>query len=222
MKNIVLSILFLAINWTLNAQDYSRLKVFANEEQLYKLGNLGVAVDHGMRKEGTFFISDFSSAERAIMDQYEFNYEVLIEDVEQYYIDILNSPEKEQDALKNTICSNTSGGTSSYANPIAPTNFNLGTMGGYLKYNEMLAELDAMVQQYPNLITAKAPISTFLTHENRPIYHVKISDNPNVNENEPKALYTAIHHAREPMSLMETIFFMWYVLENYGTNEEIT
>ena len=222
MKNIVLSILFLAINWTLNAQDYSRLKVFANEEQLYKLGNLGVAVDHGMRKEGTFFISDFSSAERAIMDQYEFNYEVLIEDVEQYYIDILNSPEKEQDALKNTICSNASGGTSSYANPATPTNFNLGTMGGYLKYNEMLAELDAMVQQYPNLITAKAPISTFLTHENRPIYHVKISDNPNVNENEPKALYTAIHHAREPMSLMETIFFMWYVLENYGTNEEIT
>ena len=222
MKNIVLSILFLAINWTLNAQDYSRLKVFANEEQLYKLGNLGVAVDHGMRKEGTFFISDFSSTERAIMDQYEFNYEVLIEDVEQYYIDILNNPEKEQGGLKNTICSNTSGGTSSYANPIAPTNFNLGTMGGYLKYNEMLAELDAMVQQYPNLITAKAPISTFLTHENRPIYHVKISDNPNVNENEPKALYTAIHHAREPMSLMETIFFMWYVLENYGTNEEIT
>jgi carboxypeptidase T len=222
MKNIVLSILFLAINWTLNAQDYSRLKVFANEEQLYKLGNLGVAVDHGMRKEGTFFISDFSSAERAIMDQYEFNYEVLIEDVEQYYIDILNNPEKEQGALKNTICSNTSGGTSSYANPATPTNFNLGTMGGYLKYNEMLAELDAMVQQYPNLITAKAPISTFLTHENRPIYHVKISDNPNVNENEPKALYTAIHHAREPMSLMETIFFMWYVLENYGTNEEIT
>jgi carboxypeptidase T len=222
MKNIVLSILFLAINWTLNAQDYSRLKVFANEEQLYKLGNLGVAVDHGMRKEGTFFISDFSSAERAIMDQYEYNYEVLIEDVEQYYIDILNNPEKEQGGLKNTVCSNTSGGTSSYANPATPANFNLGTMGGYLKYNEMLAELDAMVQQYPNLITAKAPISTFLTHENRPIYHVKISDNPNVDENEPKALYTAIHHAREPMSLMETIFFMWYVLENYGTNEEIT
>jgi len=40
-----------------------------------------------------------------------------------------------------------------------------------------------MVQQYPNLITAKAPISTFLSHENRPIYHVKISDNPNVDEN---------------------------------------
>jgi len=222
MKNILLSLIFFTLTLTLNAQDYSRLKVFANEEQLYKLGNLGVAVDHGISKEGTFFISDFSRSERVIMDQYEFNYEVLIEDVEQYYIDILNNPKKEEAILKNTICSNTSSGSSSYANPTTPTNFNLGTMGGYLKYNEMLAELDAMVQQYPNLITAKAPISTFLSHENRPIYHVKISDNPNVDENEPKALYTAIHHAREPMSLMETIFFMWYVLENYGTNEEIT
>jgi PKD repeat protein/murein tripeptide amidase MpaA len=222
MKNILLSFIFLTLTLSLNAQDYSRLKVFANEEQLYKLGNLGVAVDHGIRKEGTFFISDFSRSERAIMDQYEFNYEVLIEDVEKYYIDILNNPKKEEAILKNTICSNTSSGSSSYASPTTPTNFNLGTMGGYLKYNEMLAELDAMVQQYPNLITAKAPISTFLSHENRPIYHVKISDNPNVDENEPKALYTAIHHAREPMSLMETIFFMWYVLENYGMNEEIT
>jgi PKD repeat protein len=222
MKSFILSVVFFALSWTLNAQDYSRLKVFVNEDQLVKLGNLGVTVDHGIHKEGTFFISDFSSAERSIMDQYEFNYEVLIEDVEQYYIDILNNPQKQEPSLKNTICSNTSSGSSNYANPTTPTNFNLGTMGGYLKYNEMLAELDAMVQQYPNLITAKAPISTFLSHENRPIYHVKISDNPNVDENEPKALYTAIHHAREPMSLMETIFFMWYVLENYGTNEEIT
>ena len=222
MKSTLLSIIIICLSWSANAQDYSRLKVFATNDQLIKLGNLGVTVDHGIRKEGSFFISDFSSAERAIMDQYEFDYEVLIEDVEQYYIDILNHPEKQESGLKNASCASTSGSGSIYANPATPTNFNLGTMGGYLKYNEMLAELDAMVQQYPNLITAKAPISSFVTHENRPIYHVKISDNPNVNETEPKVLYTAIHHAREPMSLMETIFFMWYVLENYGTNEEIT
>jgi PKD repeat protein len=222
MKSFLLSFVFFTLTWTIKAQDYSRLKVLVDEAQLYKLGNLGVAVDHGIRKEGTFFISDFSRSERTIMDQYEFNYEVLIEDVEQYYIDILTNPERQPASLKNTICSNTSGGSSSYVNPITPTNFNLGTMGGYLKYTEMLAELDAMAQQYPNLMTVKAPISTFVTHENRPIYHVKISDNPNVDENEPKVLYTAIHHAREPMSLMETIFFMWYVLENYGTNDEIT
>ena len=130
MKSILLSLIFFACSWTLNAQDYSRLKVFVDDAQLNKLGNLGVAVDHGIRKEGTFFISDFSRAERNIMDQYEFNYEVLIEDVEQYYIDLLNNPEKQTPSLKNATCSNTSGSGSGYASPVTPTNFNLGTMGG--------------------------------------------------------------------------------------------
>lgn len=219
MKSLILlfTIVFSSIIF---AQDYSRVKVFGNAEDLYQLSQLGVAVDHGIRKEGTFFISDFSKEEIQIMQDYEFDYEILIPDVQAYYVNILNNPEAAH-TTKNPTCSSTGGGSTGFS-PTTPSNFNLGTMGGYLKYNEMLAELDDMFAQYPNLITQKAPISTFLTANNRPIYHVKISDNPNVNETEPKVLYTAIHHAREPMSLMETIFFMWYVLENYGTNEEIT
>ena len=206
------------------AQNYSRVKVFGDNEDLHRLGELGVAVDHGIRKEGMFFISDFSKQEIEIMNQYGFDHEILIADVEAYYVELLNNPSKDPNQiLKNASCSGTSGGGSSAFSPTTPSNFNLGTMGGYLKYAEMLAELDAMAAQYPNLITAKAPISTFLTFENRPIYHVKISDNPSTNEvGEPKILYTAIHHAREPMSLMETIFYMWYVLENYGTSDEVT
>jgi PKD repeat protein len=215
---------FVAFNtYSCWAQDYSRLKIFATDLELNKLANLGVAVDHGIRKEGVFFISDFSKEERQIMDSFDFNYEVLIEDVQAYYIEELNKPaSKEGAALKNTACTGSGNGGSIFT-PSVPTHFNLGTMGGYLKYEEMLAELDEMVATYPNLITAKAPISTFLTAQNRPLYHVRISDNPNVDESgEPKVLYTSIHHAREPMSLMETIFFMWYVLENYGTNPEVT
>lgn len=206
------------------AQNYSRVKVFGDNEDLYRLGELGVAVDHGIRKEGMYFISDFSKQEIEIMKQYGFDHEILIADVEAYYVEILNNPSKDPNQiLKNATCSGGSGGGSSTFSPATPSNFNLGTMGGYLKYAEMLAELDAMAAQYPNLITVKAPISTFLTFENRPIYHVKISDNPSTNEaGEPKILYTAIHHAREPMSLMETIFYMWYLLENYGTNDEVT
>ncbi len=206
------------------SQNYSRVKVFGTQEELLKLSNLGVTMDHGIRKEGVFFISDFSKEEISIMQVYGYDYEILIEDVEKHYVDLLNTPSKEsQNILKNTNCTGTGGGGSSTFSPATPSNFNLGTMGGYLKYNEMLAELDAMVAQYPNLITTKAPISTFLTVGNRPIYHVRISDNPNTNESgEPKVLYTAIHHAREPMSLMETIFYMWYLLENYGTNDEVT
>lgn len=219
-----LFLLIFSLSTTVFSQNYSRVKVFGTQEELIKLSNLGVTMDHGIRKEGLFFISDFSKDEIAVMQSYGYNYEILISDVEKYYFDILNTPSKEsENALKNSNCTGTGGGGSSTFTPATPSNFNLGTMGGYLKYAEMLAELDAMAAQYPNLITAKAPISTFLTVGNRPIYHVRISDNPNTNESgEPKVLYTAIHHAREPMSLMETIFYMWYLLENYGTNDEVT
>ena len=205
------------------SQDYSRVKINGSNEDIYRLGQLGVAVDHGIRKDGLYFVSDFSKEEISIMHENHFNYEILIPDVEEYYRQILNDPnDNPKQTTKNATCSSTSGGGNTLT-PTTPSNFNLGTMGGYLKYAEMLAELDAMANLYPNLISVKAPISTFLTHENRPIYHVKISDNPNTNESgEPKILYTAIHHAREPMSMMETIFYMWYLLENYGTNDEIT
>lgn len=220
MKNFSLIIISIIFSFTSFSQNYSRVKVFGNENDMFRLGQLGVAVDHGIRKQGTFLISDFSKEEIQIMNDYEFNYEILIPDVEAYYVDMLTNPQPTV-TQKNATCSSTSGGSTGFS-PATPSNFNLGTMGGYLKYAEMLAELDAMAQQYPTLITTKAPISSFVTAGNRPIYHVKISDNPNTNESEPKILYTAIHHAREPMSLMETIFFMWYVLENYGTNDEVT
>jgi len=218
MKHFIL-LLTLFISNLVFSQDYSRIKIFGDAEDLQRLGDLGVTVDHGIRKEGVFFISDFSKEEIQIMHDYEFVYEILIPDVQAYYIERLNNPEATT-TTKNASCSSTSGNTG--FSPTTPSNFNLGTMGGYLKYNEMLAELDDMFAQYPNLITAKSAISTFVTAGNRPIYHVKISDNPNTNETEPKILYTAIHHAREPMALMETIFFMWYVLENFGTNDEVT
>jgi hypothetical protein len=103
-----------------------------------------------------------------------------------------------------------------------PTNFELGSMGGFYTLDEMLQELDDMHTLYPNLITVKAPISNFQTVEGRSIYFVKISDNPTVNESsEPEILYTAIHHAREPAAMQQLIFYMWYLLENYATNDEV-
>jgi hypothetical protein len=31
-----------------------------------------------------------------------------------------------------------------------------------------------------------------------------------------KYLYTALHHAREPQGMMTVIYYMWWLLENYG------
>ena len=204
------------------AQNYSRVKIITDDAGLAMLSQHGVTIDHGIHKEGQFFISDFSASEVATMQALNVNIEILIADVVTYYEQILMEPASDQ-TLRNANCSGGIGASGGfYTNPATPTHFNLGSMGGYLTYNEMLAELDEMFATYPNLITQKSQISNFLTHENRPIYHVRISDNPNVDEAEAKVLYTAIHHAREPMSLMETIFYMWFILENYGTNDEVS
>jgi PKD repeat protein len=222
MKLILTCILFIGCIPFSQSQKYSRVKVFANQQELLNLSNLGVPTDHGMRKKNTFLISDFSENEIQIMADYGFSYEVQIDDVKAFYKDRLSKPNIGEE-LKNEECDGASGGASGGFDPGEPNNFNLGSMGGYLTYDEMLDELDAMHDQYPNIITPKTPISNFQTDEGRPIYHVRMSDNPSVNESgEPNVLYSAIHHAREPMSLMETIFFMWYLLENYGSDPEAT
>ena len=220
MKFILTLTIFLTTIQLSNAQKYSRVKLFANEQELINLSNLGVPTDHGVRKKGTFLITDLSEQEIQVLNTYGYTYEIEIDDVQAFYINRLGKPNNEE--LKNEDCSGLSGGSGSF-DPQVPANFNQGSMGGYLTYDEMLDELDAMYAQYPNLITQRSPISTFETYENRPIYHVRISDNPSTNESgEPNVLYTAIHHAREPMSLIQTIFYMWYLLENYGTNDEVT
>lgn len=95
-------------------------------------------------------------------------------------------------------------------------------MGGYFTYEEMLTHLDQMAAYYPNLITAKAPLPNYTTTEGRPIYWLKISGNPNQeNSDKPQILYTALHHAREPLSMSQLIFYMYYLLENYKRNSDI-
>lgn len=108
---------------------------------------------------------------------------------------------------------------------IAPSNFHLDkTYIGILRYDDILEELDSMFMLFPNLITSKASAHpTLLTHQGNQIHYVKISDNPTVNEvNEPDVLYTALHHGNEPMSMMNQIYYMWYLLENYGSDPDIT
>lgn len=192
---------------------YSKVKIFCDNEQLAQLSNLGIDVDHGERKWNTFLITDLSESELAQVAQAGVNYEVLAVDVKKYYAAI-----NHDGGSKNVTCT-----SSSNNQPAVPVNFYQNSAyAGFYKYQDMLDALDDMAAQYPSLISVKAPISTFLTHEGRPIYFVKISDNPTTDESsEPKVLYTAIHHAREPLSMSQLIFYMWYLLENYNSSEEI-
>jgi len=213
----ILTLSMLICTGQLFAQNYSKIKIYTNSEGLERLAELGLPVDHGEWKKDYSFTSDFSFDEIEVIATNGFLFDVIHPDVKAYYRSQNDNPSY---ITKNTTCS----GGSATVSPTVPDNFetDAGNYAGFYLYQQMLDELDDMAAQYPTLITVKAPISSFLTWEGRPIFHVKISDNPATSEaGETKVLYTAIHHAREPMSMSQTIFYMWYLLENYATNEEI-
>lgn len=200
----------------LSAQHYSKVKISLNENQtIEQLARLGLEVDHGEYRAGKHLINVFSDREIQLIEENGFSAEILIEDMT---ADFLQHNKSQQELpTKNLGCDEAN--VTEYQ---TPANYTYGSMGGYLTYQEMLDVLDQMAASYPNLFKAKTPITTaYTTHEGRPIFWVKISDNPNEDEVEPEALYTALHHAREPNSLSQMIFYMWYLLENYDTKEEV-
>jgi hypothetical protein len=229
MKKLLLFALLLisAYSFSQQTEKYQRAKIIYNAPNgLQTLESLGIPVEHGIHKRGYSIISEFSETELEKARSAGFQVDVIIDDAKQYFLDQNNL--NKSPINRNPSCSNQN--TTDYQ---TPANFNLGSMGGYLTYQEMLNELDQMKTLYPNLITAKTGIGSFLTEGttdnsvtpsigNNPIMWVKISDNPNnSSEGEPQILYTAIHHAREPASLSQLIFYMWYLLENYDSNPEI-
>lgn len=213
---LVTAILF---NLNLFAQEhYSRAKIWTTNQQLSTLSELGIPVDHGTFKKNTFLISDFSKEEIALARANGFDVDIIIEDVKSYY---KSAAFQQQVNPKNGVCDPNSGGEE--YDPTVPDNFSLGSMGGYYTYQEYLDEIEEMANLYPDLITPKAPVSDTLSHEGRAIYYMRISnDITTLSTTKPRVLYSSIIHAREPGSLSQTIFYMWYLLENYGTDPEVT
>jgi hypothetical protein len=107
------------------------------------------------------------------------------------------------------------GGTAEMGVGITPA-FGSGGMGGYYTYAEILSILDQLRAMYPTLISARTSIGTTL--EGRDMWMVRISDNPDTDENEPEVRFDCNHHAREMMSVHSTLWFMFWILENYGTD----
>ena len=218
MRNrLIISILCL-ISFNLNAQQerYSRVKVNMHGKNIKDIARLGLEADHGYFVPDYFFINEFSERELTLLNQAGFSYQIIVEDVYQAFLK-QNAPKKDL-ILRGPLAACES---KRYAYKI-PKNYREGAMGGFFTYAEMLSILDSMRLLYPNLISAKKTISdTLKSNENRPLHWLRISDNPTVDENEPEVLYTALHHAREPQSLAQMLYFMWYLLENYATDVEI-
>ena len=206
-------------------EKFHKVKInYTSPADLVKLAKQGVCIDHGLHKKNHFFISDFSESEIEKMLSLNFDYDILINDVTHFYKQRNKLSNK---SAKNIFCEENENILET------PENYDFkpsDDFGGFYTYNEMLNELDDMHSLYPEIISARSDIKdeTFSssphiheTYEGRYLQWVKISDNPNISEGEPQILYTALHHAREPASLQQLIYFMWYLLENYNSNDSI-
>ena len=192
-------------------ETYILVKVNVNSaDDIKRLTDNDICIDHYTGKPGHGIEILINQSEFNRLKNLSLSYEVLIPDMNEYYA--LRKAPTQSDMLESyrILSENNISG------------FSYGSMGGYYTYNETVQKLDSMRLQFPNLITAKQSIGTSV--ESRIIYTVKISDNPDVNESatEPVIYFDALHHAREPQSMAGTIYFMYWLLENYGINPEAT
>jgi carboxypeptidase T len=202
----IFSLLFILISFLISQERYSQVQIpVASTKELQRIADLGIAVDHFDGKIGGNISIFLNESELQELDKAEIIYTITINDWQKFY-------NERQLQEKVRLTKTTSD---------VPKYFRYGSMGGFLTYTEVVQQLDSMNLLFPNLITAKTIIGTSI--EGRGIYSVMISDNPGtVEPSKPEVLYTALHHAREPEGMMTVIYYMWWLLENYGKDPEAT
>jgi len=212
MKNFILTIATVFAFLSLEAQQdiYSRIEVPLNDNTFQIMAESGLPLDAGYLKNKSTYVGEFSERSLKALDESGLDYTVLIEDMSKFYT------ERNKDISDKQIRE-----AARQSDVPVPEGFNLGSMGGFLTYDELMAELDTMATDYPDLITEREPMPGGNSIEGRPLYYVKISDNPNESEEEPQILFTGLHHAREPGGMMALVFYMYHLLENYETDAEI-
>jgi hypothetical protein len=209
MKYLLTLVLTISISLSINAQNYKQVKIYIQSLQdIAELQNAGLEFDHPNVTKDNAVIVFLDDSDFQKLQMTNFSYEVQIDDWFEYYSRQPKLTETEKASVIQHSKDN-----------FGVEGFGFGSMGGFYTLAEAIAQLDSMKSRYSNLITTKTSIGN--TIENRPIYMVKISDNPDVDEAEPEILYTALHHAREPQSMMQMIYFMYYLLENYNTNSSV-
>ncbi|MCD4746570.1 MAG: carboxypeptidase regulatory-like domain-containing protein [Bacteroidales bacterium] len=106
-------------------------------------------------------------------------------------------------------------------------------LNGYRNYDELLTELQQIEADHPGLCklydigeTRGKEYSNNGNSNYDNYYHevwaLKVSDNVEIEEDEPCVYYMGEHHAREPISLEVTMAILNHILNNYGTDPTIT
>ena len=98
--------------------------------------------------------------------------------------------------------------------------FATGSMGGYYSPAEILAFVDSLRQLDSHGILSDTSV-VGLTLQGEPIWSVKISGGA-VGQERPEVFYNSLTHSREGMSLMTLLYYMRFLVENYGQVDSVT
>lgn len=90
----------------------------------------------------------------------------------------------------------------------------------YHTYQETVIELDSLADLFPD-ITRLDSIGQS-TQFGYTIWCLKISDNPDQDEDEPNIMFNGMHHGDEPMGNEVCLGLIKYLLNNYGSDPQVT
>ncbi len=185
---------------------YSLIKIFAkNDQDMKNIMREGLFFDHAENHQGEYLETWLSENEIELLKRSGVGFETVIADFEKYFNDENKmTPLEMNQAIQKSIEDN------NVSHSI------YGTMGGYLTFAEVVNKLDSMRLEYPNLISEKFSIGNSL--ENRQMWTVRVSNNPNVTTGRPEVWFHSLIHAREPMSMEQNLYFIYWLLENYNTD----
>ncbi len=93
-------------------------------------------------------------------------------------------------------------------------------MGGYRTLDEIVAEMIRLHEDYPDIISS--PIEIGQSIEDRPLLALRVSDNPDEQEDEPEALFTSLIHSREVVTSYVLFAVMEQLAEGYGNDQRLT
>ena len=208
---IVALILFCAVPSITRAQHqperYQKVIIQSDDtDRLQRLTSFDAHTIHPIQGKGIELI--LSESDVQTLHEEGFKLTLVIDDLQQYYVN-----------RAKAVVQNSQTGLQKSAQSDAPKHFKIGSAIGFYTIEELTDELERMHELYPALTSE--PISIGQSVEGRDILAVRISAQPE-SEDVHEALFTGMHHAREPMSMMCLAYGMWHILEGYGIDDEIT
>ena len=106
-------------------------------------------------------------------------------------------------------------------------------INGYRTYDEALEELQQIAADHPDICMLvdigdsrgkeyfESGYGNYSNYQHD-IWALKLSDNVTEEEDEPSVFYFGAHHAREPISTEMTFYILNYLVDNYGSDPEVT